>query len=389
VSAQSLAALLRRVVDNTISGKIAKDVFEAMWDGQQSADAIIEARGLRQITDESAIETAIDAVILANPGQLADYRSGKEAFFGFFVGAVMKATQGKANPAQVNELLKKSSVADAIADRRTATLHPRTTRCAGSGCSCAARGGSCGVQPYPPVVEVLLGEAATAAVLLAATLKFDGKLTLQLTGNGLVTLLVAQCTHDFHIRAVARHHESVPETSAFAELVGTGRLVVTIEASERGTRYQGIVPLAGNTMAACLEAYVASSEQLPTRLALASSTAAASGLLIQKLPEAVSGEAGGAVLQTIWEDLQAGPRRFARAAAAALCRGTAAGNVRQPRLPAVRADAGTFRMQLQSATGRRTAALDRRGRGPQRAGRTGQRDHHLRVLPQGLPVRCR
>jgi len=107
VSAQSLAALLRRVVDNTISGKIAKEVFEAMWDGKQSADAIIEARGLRQITDESAIEMAIDAVMSANPGQLADYRSGKDKLFGFFVGQVMKATQGKANPARLNALLKK------------------------------------------------------------------------------------------------------------------------------------------------------------------------------------------------------------------------------------------------------------------------------------------
>jgi len=162
------------------------------------------------------------------------------------------------------------------------------------------------VQPYPPVVEALLGEAATAAVLLTATLKFDGKLTLQLTGDGLVKLLVAQCTHDFRVRAVAQYNENVPETSAFVDLVGSGRLVVTIEAGERGTRYQGIVPLAGNTMAECLEAYFASSEQLPTRLTLASGAAAASGLLIQKLPAAGSGEAGGAALQTIWEDLQAG-----------------------------------------------------------------------------------
>ncbi len=106
VGAAALAGLLRRISDNTISGKIAKDVFEAMWDGQQEADAIIEARGLRQITDDGPIEAAIAAVMAANPVQLADYRAGKDKLFGFFVGQVMKATQGKANPARLNELLR-------------------------------------------------------------------------------------------------------------------------------------------------------------------------------------------------------------------------------------------------------------------------------------------
>ena len=107
VSARSLAALLARIVDNTISGKIAKDVFLAMWEQGQEADAVIAAQGLRQITDESAIERAIDAVMAASPGQLAEYRAGKDKLFGFFVGQVMKSTQGKANPARLNELLKK------------------------------------------------------------------------------------------------------------------------------------------------------------------------------------------------------------------------------------------------------------------------------------------
>ncbi len=107
ISAATLAGMLRRIADNTISGKIAKDVFEAMWSERCDADAIIEARGLRQITDDSAIEKAIDAVMAANPGQLAEYRSGKDKLFGFFVGQTMKATQGKANPALLNELLKK------------------------------------------------------------------------------------------------------------------------------------------------------------------------------------------------------------------------------------------------------------------------------------------
>jgi aspartyl-tRNA(Asn)/glutamyl-tRNA(Gln) amidotransferase subunit B len=101
-----LTALLNRIVDQTISGKIAKEVFEAMWSEGKTADDLIEKRGLRQITDSSAIEKVIDAVISANPTQLADYRSGKDKLFGFFVGQVMKATGGKANPAQLNELLK-------------------------------------------------------------------------------------------------------------------------------------------------------------------------------------------------------------------------------------------------------------------------------------------
>jgi aspartyl-tRNA(Asn)/glutamyl-tRNA(Gln) amidotransferase subunit B len=107
IGADALAGLLARIVDDTISGKIAKEVFEAMWSEGKSADEIIEAKGLRQITDTSAIEKAIDEVIAKNPGQLADYRSGKDKLFGFFVGQVMKATGGKANPAQLNELLKR------------------------------------------------------------------------------------------------------------------------------------------------------------------------------------------------------------------------------------------------------------------------------------------
>jgi aspartyl-tRNA(Asn)/glutamyl-tRNA(Gln) amidotransferase subunit B len=106
VNPRQLTGLLNRIVDATISGKIGKEVFEAMWLDGKAADAIIEAKGLRQITDSSAIEGVIDAVIAANPKQLADYRSGKDKLFGFFVGQVMKATGGKANPAQLNELLK-------------------------------------------------------------------------------------------------------------------------------------------------------------------------------------------------------------------------------------------------------------------------------------------
>jgi aspartyl-tRNA(Asn)/glutamyl-tRNA(Gln) amidotransferase subunit B len=107
LSAERLAGLLVRIADDTISGKIAKEVFEAMWASGESADAIIEAKGLKQITDTGAIEQAIEAVMAKNPAQLAEFRAGKDKLFGFFVGQVMKATQGKANPAQLNELLKK------------------------------------------------------------------------------------------------------------------------------------------------------------------------------------------------------------------------------------------------------------------------------------------
>jgi aspartyl-tRNA(Asn)/glutamyl-tRNA(Gln) amidotransferase subunit B len=107
VSAAQLGGLLTRIRDNTLSGKLAKSVFEAMWNGEGDADQIIEARGLRQITDHSAIEAAVDAVIAANPAQVADLQAGKDKLMGFFVGQVMKATKGKANPQQVNELLRR------------------------------------------------------------------------------------------------------------------------------------------------------------------------------------------------------------------------------------------------------------------------------------------
>src|SRR5680860_1461719 len=106
LSAKALAGLLARIEDKTISGKLAKDVFEAMWVREGDADHIIEKRGLKQITDTSAIESMIDEVIAGNPQQLEQYRAGKDKLFGFFVGQVMKASKGKANPAQVNEVLK-------------------------------------------------------------------------------------------------------------------------------------------------------------------------------------------------------------------------------------------------------------------------------------------
>jgi molecular chaperone Hsp33 len=210
-------------------------------------------------------------------------------------------------------------------------------------------------QDYPPAVRDLLGEAVGAAVLLAATLKFEGTLTLQIEGCGHVRLLVAQCTHDFRVRAVARlnqegaadqpdgsaqrepaaqaHQAGQPGfvdlgippagsdpcarmseataaavSQAFRRLVGEqGRVLVTIEAAEREMRYQGIVPLAGDSLSECLENYFASSEQLPTRLRLAADDRRAVGLLVQKLPERGGEEPDAESEAAIaWQDAQRG-----------------------------------------------------------------------------------
>jgi aspartyl-tRNA(Asn)/glutamyl-tRNA(Gln) amidotransferase subunit B len=107
VGAPMLAALLARIADGTLSSKMAKEVFEALWDGEGSVDQIIEKRGLKQISDSGAIEKIVDEVLAANPQQVADYRSGKDKAFNSLVGQVMKATRGKANPAQVNDILRR------------------------------------------------------------------------------------------------------------------------------------------------------------------------------------------------------------------------------------------------------------------------------------------
>jgi len=107
ITPQALGALLRRIADGTLSGKLAKEVFDAMWAGEGAPDAIIEKRGLRQISDAGEIERLVDEVLAANAKQVADYRAGKDKAFNALVGQVMKATGGKANPAQVNEILRR------------------------------------------------------------------------------------------------------------------------------------------------------------------------------------------------------------------------------------------------------------------------------------------
>jgi aspartyl-tRNA(Asn)/glutamyl-tRNA(Gln) amidotransferase subunit B len=107
ISSAQLGKLIARIADDTISGKIAKTIFEALWNQEGDVDEIIEKRGLKQVSDTGAIEKLIDEIIAANPQQVADYRSGKDKLFGYFVGQAMKASGGKLNPAQLNDLLKK------------------------------------------------------------------------------------------------------------------------------------------------------------------------------------------------------------------------------------------------------------------------------------------
>jgi molecular chaperone Hsp33 len=174
---------------------------------------------------------------------------------------------------------------------------------------------------YPPLVQELLGQAVAASVLLAATLKFRGTLTLQLQGNGSVRLLVAQCTHDFRLRAVARFDATAvgelpqgarPSGAVFQRLVGSeGRVTVTVEAEERSLRYQGVVPLEGASLGESLEAYFASSEQLPTRVLLAADGTHGAGMLVQRLPGA--GDAEDEEASAAWEGAEQGIRRLSEA----------------------------------------------------------------------------
>lgn len=207
-------------------------------------------------------------------------------------------------------------------------------------------------RDYPQPVRELLGQAVAASVLLAATLKFRGQLTLQLQGNGAVSLLVAQCTHDYRLRAVARFDQAAiaeldlpageadpsesrldedgadasetrPDEAGsgagkrkrkrkrelFRHLVGSGgRFAVTVEADERSMRYQGIVPLSGDSLAGSLEAYFARSEQLPTRVLLAADGDCGAGVLVQKLPEDSASD--DEQMREVWKEAERGIERL-------------------------------------------------------------------------------
>ncbi|MEM7082565.1 MAG: Hsp33 family molecular chaperone HslO [Pseudomonadota bacterium] len=138
-------------------------------------------------------------------------------------------------------------------------------------------------KAYPEPIRLLLGEALAASVLLASTLKFDGKLTLQLQTERALSLLLTQCTSDFHLRGLAHWHEDRLDDDP-RRLFDQGRLALTLEPSGEGQRYQGIVPLEQTTLAGCVEDYFAASEQLPTRLWFAASADQIVGMLLQQMP---------------------------------------------------------------------------------------------------------
>ncbi|HEY4446528.1 MAG TPA: Hsp33 family molecular chaperone HslO [Steroidobacteraceae bacterium] len=170
-------------------------------------------------------------------------------------------------------------------------------------------------REYPAAIRDTLGEAVAASLLLAATVKFDGVLSLQLQGDGPVHLMLAQCTGGLGVRGLARYREGVPtgaetgtDADGIADLIGAGNLTVTLETDDGAQRYQGIVPIAGRRLAESLQVYFENSEQLPTRLWLHADAFGASGMLLQKLPaaDAPAGAAGmdAAAVEDAWRRVQ-------------------------------------------------------------------------------------
>lgn len=144
---------------------------------------------------------------------------------------------------------------------------------------------------YPIITQQLLGQMMAASALLSSTLKLEGHLSLQAKGDGELSLLMAECTHQQNLRAIARG-STYPTATTLRRLLGNGHFCVTIT-PDVGQRYQGIVPLDGDTVASCLEHYFELSEQLPTRLIIASSAERTSGLLLQAMPEHNTPDADG------------------------------------------------------------------------------------------------
>src|SRR4051812_33581499 len=165
-------------------------------------------------------------------------------------------------------------------------------------------------REYPEAIRDTLGEAVAASVLLASTLKFEGTLSLQLKGQGPMHLMVAQCSSELGVRAVARYREA-GEDRALAALSGAGNLTVTLENEDLTQRYQGIVPLSGERLSECLREYFENSEQLPTRLWLHADEQGASGLLLQRLSDdTIAGREGArsipdkAEIEDAWHRVQ-------------------------------------------------------------------------------------
>jgi molecular chaperone Hsp33 len=162
-------------------------------------------------------------------------------------------------------------------------------------------------RDYPGAIRETLGEAVVASVLLAATIKFEGVLSLQLQGDGPMHLLLAQCTSGLGVRGLARYRDldEARASTRVSELIGNGNLTVTLETDEGAQRYQGIVPIEGERLAESLQAYFQNSEQLPTRLWLHADAHGASGVLLQKLPSASSlPPANAAQVEDAWRRVQ-------------------------------------------------------------------------------------
>lgn len=138
-------------------------------------------------------------------------------------------------------------------------------------------------RPYPPAAQYLLGDALVVIALLTHTIKLQGALALQVQGEGPVTLLLSECTHDFHVRGLV-HHEEPLIAGNLLELFGKGLMAITMKSDEAMQNYQGVIPLVGNTLAHSIESYFAQSEQLPTRFYLAHDNLSAVGLMLQTLP---------------------------------------------------------------------------------------------------------
>jgi molecular chaperone Hsp33 len=160
---------------------------------------------------------------------------------------------------------------------------------------------------YPAPIRDALGEAVAASLLLAATIKFEGVLSLQLQGDGPVHLLLAQCTGGLGVRGLARFREEGFEArsvAGIADLTGAGNLTVTLESDDRAQRYQGIVPIVGERLAESLQVYFENSEQLPTRVWLQANERGTSGMLLQRLPGAAASDAEAAAIEDAWRRVQ-------------------------------------------------------------------------------------
>src|SRR5271165_1699713 len=157
-------------------------------------------------------------------------------------------------------------------------------------------------RDYPEPIRALLGEAVAASLLLAATVKFEGVLSLQLQGEGLVHLLLAQCTSGLGVRGLARYRAG--PAAGLGALIGDGNLTVTVETDDGAQRYQGIVPVSRGRLADALQVYFENSEQLPTRLWLYADGGGACGMLLQRLPAAGGGASPAADVDDAWRRVQ-------------------------------------------------------------------------------------